>query len=572
MVSNKTAQDYVLAIKYLKRLSLAVLLITITILVYSSTRFTPEEIRRVMPRLSVLALDILTVLLAAGIICSLKEIWRPFRRLSKPCMAALPLLYLIIFLIVTFLTPRTNRIYFDEFIYQNVALSILESGRALMVNDGDAENGYTIRKAEYNKQPPGYPFLLSLLEHLTGVDEYWAHFLNRLLLLTGMLALFGLVWLLNFSEIAAIFSSTFFGLTPVVLRWSNTASSETAAATFSVLALFSTALYARNPLLRTLFTAVVMLALSSMMRPESILIIIPAVVIVWLLGRHELKQVRILAGPALLLLFMLPTIFHLIAVSNENWGSEHSRFSFYWVYLNLPGNLTYFLNNREYPVLFSILAILSLYLNRNKASTYIALSWLAVTWGVFIFFYAGSYYYGADDRFVVLSAAPLSMLAGTAVDVLTKYARSAYRKALLLVLLIVSLINWAGFIPYITRTGEEANQARASIRFARKILKLIPADAIVFSHIPSFWLIHKKNSLQSSYAMELPDYTATLFKSYSGGVYFYEGFWCNVPDQRQRPFCDYIKSHFRLSAVKEHRHRKMKFTLYRLYRYEDKSS
>ncbi len=38
--------------------------------------------------------------------------------------------------------------------------------------------------------------------------------------------------------------------------------------------------------------------------------------------------------------------------------------------------------------------------------------WFVLFWGIFLFFYAGSYRYGADVRFALLSFMPLAVLAG----------------------------------------------------------------------------------------------------------------------------------------------------------------
>src|SRR5262249_51798691 len=59
--------------------------------------------------------------------------------------------------------PRTNRIYYDEQIYQGVARNMAELHRAQMCNDGIVEYGrLQCRLEEYNKEPYGYPYLLSI--------------------------------------------------------------------------------------------------------------------------------------------------------------------------------------------------------------------------------------------------------------------------------------------------------------------------------------------------------------------------------------------------------------------------
>src|SRR4029079_7563385 len=57
--------------------------------------------------------------------------------------------------------PRTNRIYYDEQIYQGVGRNLSDLHRAQMCNDGRLEYGrLQCVQGEYNKEPNGYPYLL----------------------------------------------------------------------------------------------------------------------------------------------------------------------------------------------------------------------------------------------------------------------------------------------------------------------------------------------------------------------------------------------------------------------------
>src|SRR5215212_7479382 len=76
--------------------------------------------------------------------------------------------------------PRTNRIYYDEQIYQGVAHNLTDRHRAEMCNDGSAEYGrLQCWHGEYNKEPNGYPYLLSIVYRLVGVREAAAFRFNN---------------------------------------------------------------------------------------------------------------------------------------------------------------------------------------------------------------------------------------------------------------------------------------------------------------------------------------------------------------------------------------------------------
>jgi len=70
------------------------------------------------------------------------------------------------------LAPRTNRIFYDEQIYQNAGQNLADLRRAQMCNDGTVQGGrLRCSSGEYNKQPYGYPHLLSLSYRLFGVGN-----------------------------------------------------------------------------------------------------------------------------------------------------------------------------------------------------------------------------------------------------------------------------------------------------------------------------------------------------------------------------------------------------------------
>ena len=69
-----------------------------------------------------------------------------------------------------FVAPRTNRIYYDEQIYQSIGQNLADLRLAQMCNDGTVEYGrLQCFSGEYNKQPYAYPHLLSLVYRVFGV-------------------------------------------------------------------------------------------------------------------------------------------------------------------------------------------------------------------------------------------------------------------------------------------------------------------------------------------------------------------------------------------------------------------
>ena len=94
-------------------------------------------------------------------------------------------------LLVTLVAPQIHRIYYDEDIYANMGQNIAYTGQAGMANYGTFEYGeYFVNWLLYNKDPAGWPFLMSLVFQLFGTDETLAFYLNNLLFAGGILIVF----------------------------------------------------------------------------------------------------------------------------------------------------------------------------------------------------------------------------------------------------------------------------------------------------------------------------------------------------------------------------------------------
>ena len=74
-----------------------------------------------------------------------------------------------------------------------MAQNVLWLGRAQMCNEGlIADGSFECRADEYNKEPNGFPFLLSLAFRVAGVSERAAHHLNHAVFALGALAVYWL--------------------------------------------------------------------------------------------------------------------------------------------------------------------------------------------------------------------------------------------------------------------------------------------------------------------------------------------------------------------------------------------
>jgi hypothetical protein len=521
-------------------------------------------------------------------------------------------------LLVTLVAPQTHRIYFDEDIYANMGQNIAYVGQAGMANYATFEYGeYFINWLLYNKDPAGWPFLMGLVFQLFGTDETLAFYLNNLLFAGGILIVFFITrTLVGGPPFPALLAALVYALIPHNLIWANTISAENSAAVFGGLAVLCALTWLRTREPRHLFLLASLLPFACAMRPESSLIALwafaAAAINPFADGRDPVDVSPDPARPSVtrfrhplamrdfwtmgLIAFalILPMIWHFYAMSDESWGAEGPKFATSFFIGNVTVNSFYFLNNREFPILFTLLALIgpAVWIRLRGPKSLRGLEglqgpggqrvdfrtvllmpfWFLLFWGIFLFFYAGSYKYGADVRFALVCFMPSAILAGLGGGVLrgwldglfgwTCSGKNRLPVAGLLVLLL--LISWLKFIPLIRTVGQEGWGARYDHMNAREFIRKIPNRSIVLTHIPTMFLLWGQGAIQSFAGINNPDIIRDLMNRYNGHVYFHKSFWCNTVNDSNRSICEGIVQKYNLEPVAVAHEQSYEYGIYRM--------
>ena len=531
-------------------------------------QYPEDHIRNTLADWSLYGISACLTVALLGIVLGFADIRRQLTSISFGGFTILLVILIVAFLLSSRLVPQAMRIYFDEHIYENIAQSILHTGQAFLVDEGDAEAGaYRIYSRQYNKQPNAWPAFQALLFRFFGVAEDTTHLATNLAFVAGLLALWLLIYLLFQSEAAAHSSALVLGLTPVVLRWSNTASVEIAAAAFATLGLAAHVYYMRKASWPSMLISAGFLSYATYYRPESLLVFIVAILFSLVLNVGELKQRRFSVWLTLSFLLCLPELVHLYAVRNEGWGSSYAKFQLFWAFVYIKVNGPYYFNNAEYPLLFTILALLGALSGKVWRLRLPIICWFVIMCGLFLFFYCGGYKCGVSERFAVLSMPPLAALAGLGMAELYKlFPRGPYfRKIATTIALLVFIIMLRPFGPYVRAVGTEAIRARKAVWSAKQLAKTLPPKSMVLSHTPSMWLVWGYNSAHTNRVCATPDYFQdSLQDRYPGGIYLDYGYWCNVPDPEQNAMCECILDKFETEVQMRFSDSKSNFVLYKL--------
>ena len=577
----------------------ALFLLGSLVLVWWAKNFHAWKLREHLQIISPLFLEITFLLVILASVLNLRVFKRVFAGITRGSWYAVGGITVIGLLITIFVVPRDHRIYYDEDIYQSIGQNIasLKSsgahtgedyeqsfsnlwqrfiGRAAMCNEGRNEYGtFYCDRLEYNKEPNGWPYLLSVVFRLFGVHEGAAFLTNNLLYGLAIVTVFLIGYLLFESALAGLYAALIFALTPEFMMWSNTTAVEPSAALFPGLALLSALIFVRSRETTALFLLAVMTAFAVQFRPESImfLAVIGLVVLLW--GRYALKRGEFYLLLAIFFILIIPHLVHLYSVKDMGWGSTGPKFSTEYFKGNFKANALFYLKNIRFPLVFTLLFGLGIVLKAGKGesthSTFhlggklVILIWFLLFWGIFIFFYAGSYNYGADVRFSLLSAMPLALLAGYGAVSLEYVFRHRLKfTSVSYVLPVIIAFSFLPFLPFVRAITQEAWGARADHRFAREMANVLPDDAVVLTHNPNMFLLWGKNAAQASLPTEQKDSFKRFFYRYRGGVYFHYNFWCNVPDKLQNSFCTNILERYDCTPVLSFEEQNYTYALYRV--------
>ena len=351
------------------------------------------------------------LIVSAGIFClpAIKEHLKNYLNRKGILIAAV---LVAAFMLSSFFAPRDHRIYYDEDIYANIGQNIALKSQTGLCNYGTFEyEEYYPHSVSYNKEPSGWPYLISLVFQVFGVNELYAFFLNNLLFAGSVLLAYLITWHITGNFYASLFSCVIFGLIPQNLMWGNTIAAEPAAAFFAGLSFLILVLYLKARKDSCLFLLMTVLPFSCQMRPESGLIIPVLAASILLFSPEMLSDRKFWAYSLFAGVLLIPHLIHLYAVSGHSWGAEESKFALSFFSNNFSVNGLFYVNNREFPSVFTILAFSGLLFSRESIKYKACLlTWFLLFFGIFLFFYAGSYHYGADVRFSLLTFLPLAVL------------------------------------------------------------------------------------------------------------------------------------------------------------------
>jgi hypothetical protein len=488
------------------------------------------------------------------------------RELDRTDLTRMAVLAMVAVSLTLFVAPRTNRIFYDEQIYQSIGQNLADLKLAQVCNEGGVQDGrLKCASGEYNKQPYAYAHLLSVAYRLTGVHDATAFVVNAAAMAVTVCAVYVLVWLLFRDRTAALFAGLVLALTPHQIIWSATAAVEPTASMAAVLALVCAAYYARTGETAALGGLAVCAAYAIQFRPESILVLPVAGLLTWPRLRTELARPHGWWIGLLFLALASVHIAHLFAVRHVDWGTSQARFSLSYVRDNLRVNGWFYLADERFPAAFTLLALSGLTMSAFRRERFAMALYFLLYFGIDLMFYAGSYNYGADVRYSLLTYPPIAVFAGLGAARAARFLTRGGLPARTVMVTAMAFL-FLSYAPVVRGTTEEAWAARADVRFARLFAQELPPNSYVLTHNPGMFQLWGYSAGQLPLIVQNPAYVRYLSGRYTGGVFIHWNFWCNVQDPVHPEFCRRALELGTVELVRESRERDQRFALYRITR------
>ena len=139
------------------------------------------ELKEQLKWVSPLFLEINFFLIVMGIIANLGLFKKTLKEITSRSLIMVLVIALSGAIIAMFVAPRTHRIFYDEDIYLNIGQNIANLKKAGMCNEGGHLYGeYFCDSLEYNKEPNGWPYLVSVLFRITGASHPACFLMNNI--------------------------------------------------------------------------------------------------------------------------------------------------------------------------------------------------------------------------------------------------------------------------------------------------------------------------------------------------------------------------------------------------------
>ncbi len=407
---------------------------------------TQETLKTFLINYYYIFLSILFILLAAFLAASARDILREAKKISAKSWFILLLIFNLALIIRFFILSHHPQVFYDEVTFIETAENYYRNGLNVQNHMGNYRNQFLICST-------GWPFLVSMIFRITGVNIMAAYYLSAMLSVLTTVLVFWTGTLMFKNENAGLWSAFIFCVYPVFLRLSTSSAMGTSSIFFVFLTLLAFILYFRTRSIPLLYFSFCSLAYTINIRQEAFIAILPLLILFFLLFHPDLKSE--FKKPHIYICFLIAVIFAIPPASASYYGVSTGFYYFYespeamqrHIWHNVQYNLTYWIANKIQPISISLLALLGFFMFFKKDRR---LSFFFMGWFVLLYIF---YTINPSCDFSALITldswrnafhllVPVLLFAGVGIVVVLNYFRQNYpgMRLIIFVLIVISII------------------------------------------------------------------------------------------------------------------------------------
>lgn len=510
-----------------------------------------------------------------------------------------------------FMVSATQQLFFDDAIYQGMALDLLHTGQAWMCDYGTPVMCYV---GEIFHEPVGTALNLAIGFAGFGVSRAAAY--GTEFALSGIAVLFTfLVALLFLKDVrGALFAELFMALSPMLLIWAKPTTSDIPMFAYSLIAMFALLVFINRRNVRTMAFALLALAFLLYTKVDAAMYL-PVMLVVYILlsdggvaqsVRRNARRVyeslfntKVLVVALVFVLLIAPELnYSLYELNHGNYGYEGApvvetcttpmrtttaaaSISIANFRYNVCANVFFWFNyyknaQMPQPIIFTAFALLgaavmAVYGKRRELGALAV--WFLAFFLLYTAFYAGGVDYGVDWRFMLTVIAPVAIMGGAGASYIIRIAGSdrirrarlrvavAAKPVAAIAVLALIVVAFSSAIPAVTVNPANIQQA-GDARFYENFVynstaTSIPKECIVYTYDPTLFNINGRAAAQISNLYNTT-YYQKLNAQYGCSVLDY-GYWCGTPNN----ICGAIMNMYNLTPIANATYR----TSYRTFTY-----
>jgi hypothetical protein len=520
--------------------------------------------------------------LLTGIILDRKNIARVMKHNGigyQQFEIALAIAILFLILEVSMVRP-TQQLFFDDAIYQGMALDMIHTGQAIMCDYGTPLNCFI---GEVFHEPIGTAFNFALAFAGFGVKRYVAYATELFLTFLSVFLSFFATSIITKNNKIGYFTELFMALSPVILVWAFPTTSDMPTLTYSIISLFFVLIFIENKKIVSFSNALLSIALLSYMKVVALLYVVIFAIIYILLDNSSItnsikSNLKLLKNNILNTKMLLVILIFIVAIVPESIYTVYEdvngvfgataiqntcspkmmpmnytgRITFSNFEYNFCGNVLFWFNKYSYdyimqPAIFTIFAIIgaAFTIIQKRFREFLAISiWFVIFFVLYTAFYAGGVLYGVDWRFMLSLIYQVSFFSGIGAWVIFYYTGKIFKMGRLnknvksvIIIIVLAVLMLAIFYPIYKMSPRlsinpssipQAGSARFDENFIYTNISAIPSNCLVFTYVPYLFNINNRSAAQMFYLFN-NTFVNNVQGNYSCLVIDY-GYWCKTPN------------------------------------------